>query len=114
MKSKLLRKEKRKLRTRSKFNKEDIRLSIFRSNKYLSAQIINGDKTVFGAVENKIIPETDGKKTKIERAKIFGMGFAKEALKRKIKKVIFDRGPYLYHGRVKAFAEGAREGGLEF
>jgi len=114
MKSKLLRIEKRKLRTRSKFNKEDIRLSIFRSNKYLSAQILNGDKTVFGAVENKVIPEIDRKKTKTERAKIFGIEFAKEALKRKISKVIFDRGPYLFHGRVKAFADGAREGGLVF
>ena len=53
-------------------------------------------------------------KTKCEKAKIVGKGIAQRAKKHKIKHVVFDRGGYLYHGRVKAIAEGAREGGLEF
>ena len=104
-------------RVRGKFSREGYRLSVFRSNRFLFAQIIDNKngKTIFGLFEKKVLnkSETDGK-TKTERARLFGLKFAKEALSKKIKQVIFDRGQYCYHGRVKAFAEGAREGGLKF
>lgn len=90
------------------------KLSLTRSNRYLSAQVIE-PKT--GAVilgrSEKVAPKEE-KKTKTEKARAFGVWFAKEAIKVKIKQVSFDRGGYHYHGRVKAFAEGAREGGLDF
>lgn len=107
----------KKNRVRSKFAKEDYRLSVYRSNRYLFAQIIDSKsgKTVLGLAEKKALTEKENKsKTKTEKAKLFGTKFAKEALSNEIKKIVFDRGPYRYHGRVKAFAEGAREGGLQF
>lgn len=113
-KSRLLRK---KTRVRSKFPAEGYRLSVYRSNNCLFAQIIDlkTGKTILGLGEKKLLAEKEKEsKTKTEKAKMFGTKFAQEALSKKIKKVIFDRGPYLYHGRVKAFAEGAREGGLQF
>ena len=107
----------RKTRVRSKMAQSGYRLSVFRSNRYLFAQVIetkNG-KTIFGLSEKKILGEKEiAGKTKCERAKIFGEKFGQEALARKMKEVVFDRGVCKYHGRVKAFAEGAREGGLEF
>lgn len=110
-------KEKRKLRVRKKLlnHEERMRVSIFRSNKYSYAQIIDDEKrkTIVAASEEDLDPE-ERKKTKTERAKLVGKFLAEKAQKAKIKKVIFDRGAYRYHGRVKALAEGLREGGLEF
>jgi large subunit ribosomal protein L18 len=85
------------------------RLSVFRSNKYVYAQIINlsGD-TIVGLSEKTL----KVKGTPIERAKLVGAEIAKLALAKKIKEVAFDKGRFSYHGRVKALAEGAREGGL--
>lgn len=97
--------------------KREYRLSVHRSNRCLFAQIIEikSGKTVLGLSERKLLgrEEAEGK-AKSERAKIFGEKFGKEALAKKIKKVVFDREGYKYHGRVQAFAEGARKGGLEF
>lgn len=98
------------------------RLSIFRSNKYIYAQIIDdsSSKTLVGASEKMLEKETKLAKDqsssgrKIDRAKELGMHIAKMAIEKKVKKVVFDRGRYRYHGRVKAFVEGARAGGLEF
>ncbi len=89
------------------------RLSVFRSNKFIYAQIINDaeHKTVAGVSETAAAKM---KGTKIERAKAIGLALAKEALTKKVTKVVFDKGSYAYHGRVKALAEGAREGGLQF
>ena len=86
------------------------RLTVFRSNNYIYAQIIDDTKhqTLLGASEPK---ETKG--TKTDRAKLVGQELAKMALEKKITKVVFDKGSYAYHGRVKALAEGAREGGLQ-
>lgn len=106
---------KRQLRIRKKIRSvsDRVRLSIFRSNKYLYAQIID-DKagiTLF-SVSEKQIDEKDG--TKVKRAKQVGAKIAELAKGKKITDVTFDKGRYAYHGRVKALAEGAREGGLEF
>ena len=90
------------------------RLSVFRSNKRIYAQLIDDEarKTLLAASEKEIKPEI--KQAKTEKAKLVGEILAKKALRKKIKQVVFDRGPFRYHGRVKALAEGARKGGLKF
>jgi large subunit ribosomal protein L18 len=90
------------------------RLSVFRSNKYVYAQVIDDEtkKTIVGATEKELSLKEKLKKS--ERAKELGKLIAKKAIGKKIEKVVFDRGSYRYHGRVKAVAEGAREGGLKF
>ncbi len=90
------------------------RLSVFRSNKYVYAQVIDDEtrKTIVGATEKELSLKEKLKKS--ERAKELGKLIAKKAIGKKIEKVVFDRGSYRYHGRVKAIAEGAREGGLKF
>lgn len=108
-------KEKRVTRVRSKIQgtKERPRLSVFRSNKYMYAQLIDdsSQRTILGVSEKKL-GKVEG--AKFEKSKQLGLLLAKEALSKKIKKVVFDRGSYVYKGRVKALAEGAREGGLVF
>lgn len=87
------------------------RLSVFRSAKYIYAQLINDEKLkVLVSVSDLKIK----KGTKTDRAMEVGKLIAKEAIKNKIEKVVFDRGGFVFHGRVKAVAEGAREGGLKF
>lgn len=94
------------------------RLSIFRSNRFLYAQIIDDIKknTIVGLSEKKspVKESSISGEKRIERAKNLGLSLAKQALTKKVKKVVFDKGRYTYHGIVKAFADGAREGGLEF
>lgn len=91
------------------------RLTIFRSNKNIYAQIIDDVKsiTLAGASTAKIKPKEDSK-NKTDLAFATGEKLAEIAISKKIKKVIFDRSGYKYHGRVKALAEGARKGGLNF
>lgn len=105
--------ERKRKNVRSKIGKDKIRLSIHRSSRYLFAQLIDSKngKTILGISDKKGV---DQKGTKSEKAKLFGENFAKEALKLKIKEVIFDRGSFRYHGRIRAFAQGARDGGLQF
>ncbi|UTW67366.1 50S ribosomal protein L18 [bacterium SCSIO 12643] len=89
------------------------RLSIFRSNKEFYAQVIedvNG-KTLASASSIKL--KSDGL-SKIEVAKAVGAELAKNAKEANIESVVFDRNGFLYHGRIKAFADGAREAGLKF
>ena len=91
------------------------RLSVFRSNANISAQIIDDEKgitLVSASSLEKELKLTNG--GNVEAAKIIGAEIAKRANKANIKEVVFDRGGYLYHGRVKALAEAARENGLEF
>lgn len=88
------------------------RLSVHRSNKFMSAQLIDDDHAVTLVGVSEQMLETKG--TKTERAKALGVLMAKKAIDAKVKTVVFDRGAYRYHGRVRAFAEGAREGGLQF
>lgn len=114
METKINRANRRKLRVRSKIDKKNLRLSISRSNRFLFAQIIDdkNGKTLIGITNRRFVSE--GKKNKTDLAKEFGIKFGKEAVALGIKKVVFDRGSFLYIGRVRAFAEGAREGGLQF
>ena len=87
------------------------RLSVFRSNRYIYAQIID-DQEKRTLVSSSDLNETQG--TKKERAYKVGKELAEKAKAKGIESVVFDRGGYLYTGRVKALAEGAREGGLIF
>ena len=91
------------------------RLNVFRSNANITVQIIDDDKgitLVSASTLEKELKITNG--GNVEAAKKIGEEIAKRAKKAKITKVVFDRGGYLYHGRVKALAEAARENGLEF
>ena len=90
------------------------RLTVFRSNQWIYAQVIDDSKgkTLAAASEREIKPEA--KATKVEKAKLVGELVADRAIKNKVKQVVFDRGAYKFHGRVKALATGAREKGLQF
>ncbi|KDE49716.1 50S ribosomal protein L18 [Geobacillus sp. CAMR12739] len=91
------------------------RLSVFRSNKHIYAQIIDDTKSSTIVSASTLDKEFGLDSTNnIEAAKKVGELVAKRALEKGIKKVVFDRGGYLYHGRVKALADAAREAGLEF
>ena len=91
------------------------RLSVFRSNANITAQIIDDTKGVTlvsaSTLEKDLKIKNGGN---VEAAKVIGAEIAKRAIKAKIIEVVFDRGGYLYHGRVKALAEAARENGLKF
>jgi large subunit ribosomal protein L18 len=93
------------------------RLNVFRSLSHIYVQVIDDSqgRTLVSAstLDADLKGEMTGKK-KSEKAKLVGIAVAKRALAAGIKAVIFDRGGYKYHGRVKAVADGAREGGLEF
>lgn len=103
----------RAARTRAKIHgtAERPRLSIFKSHKYLYVQIVNDDKGItLVAFDSR---KTKGK-TPLEKAKEVGVEIAKLAKAAKITKVVFDRGGYIYTGKIKMVADAAREGGLSF
>ena len=96
---------------------EKPRLNVFRSLKHIYVQVIDDftGKTLIAASSNdKDLKGKVSTGSNIEAAKTVGSLIASRALDKGIKKVVFDRGGYLYHGRVKALADAAREGGLEF
>jgi large subunit ribosomal protein L18 len=91
------------------------RLSVFRSNTDIYAQIIDdvkGNTIAAASTKDKDIQAQKG--TRLEKSKLVGAAIARKAVDLGVKAVIFDRGGYLYHGRVKSVADGAREAGLEF
>lgn len=91
------------------------RLSVFRSNKDIYVQLINDDAAVTVAAASSRDKDIAAQKgTKVETSKLVGQAIARKAKDLGIENVVFDRGGYLYHGRVKAIADGAREGGLVF
>jgi large subunit ribosomal protein L18 len=90
------------------------RLSVFRSNKGIYAQIINDEVGYTLVSASSFANKLPADITKIEQAKLIGKLLAEKALAAGITTVVFDRNGYLYHGRVKSLAEGAREGGLNF
>lgn len=111
-----IKKQRRANRTRSKIlgTIERPRLSVFRSNQHVYGQLIDDEKSVTLANASDLELKKSGKKTKLESAKEVGTLLAKKAADLKIKKAVFDKGGYRYHGIVKSLADGAREGGLEF
>ena len=91
------------------------RLCVFRSNTQIYAQIIDDETRTTLCSASSLEKELKLKNgSNVEAAKVVGKSIAEKAKKAKITKVVFDRGGYLYHGRVKALAEAARENGLEF
>lgn len=103
----------KRIRAKIKGTAQLPRLSVFRSSKHIYAQLIDDErgKTLVAARDAEL-KRVKGKKVDIARE--VGKLIAEKALAKKITKVVFDRGGYKYHGRVKALAEGAREGGLQF
>ena len=101
----------KKIRAKVFGTSEKPRLSVFKSNKYIYGQLINDDKaeTILSLSSMKVKG-----KTFMERCTETGKEIAKLAKTKKIEAVVFDRGGFKYVGRVKAFADGAREGGLKF
>ncbi len=119
MRDKKLLREKRKRSIRKKvFGSTDRpRLSVFKSSKHIYAQLIDDEKGVTLAsastLSASIKSELEGK-NKSERAALVGKLIADLSIKKDIKKVVYDRNGYVFHGRVKVLADAAREGGLEF
>lgn len=108
--------QKRHLRVRKKVfgTAERPRLAIFRSDKNIYAQVIDDVNRVTLVAASSLDKEFEGKGSNKEAAKTVGALVAKKALAKGIEDVVFDRGGYVYHGRVKELAEGAREAGLKF
>ena len=93
------------------------RLSVFRSLAHIYAQVIDDGSQRTLVAASSLDPEIRadaGKAKKAEAGRLVGRLIAKRAKEKGVRRVVFDRGGYLYHGRIKALAEGAREGGLEF
>jgi large subunit ribosomal protein L18 len=115
--TKEIRRQKIKFRVRRKISgtTQKPRLSVFRSNTEIYAQLID-DQTgqTLAAASSKEKDIAAQKGTKVEKSKLVGAAIARKATELGLKDVTFDRSGYLYHGRVKAVAEGAREGGLNF
>lgn len=107
-----LRRRHKRIRVSVTGTEERPRLSVFRSNKHLQAQIIDDTKGVtLLSVSDLSVKK---KNTKQGRATLIGQELAKKALEKGITKVVFDRGGFRYQGRVRAFADAARKGGLAF
>ncbi len=115
-KIKIEKRARRHKRIRSRiFGTADVpRLSVFRSNGYVYSQLINDDSGKTLAEASSLGLKISKKTNKTDAAKETGKDLAKKALALKITKVVFDRGGYVYTGRVQALADGAREGGLKF
>lgn len=104
----------KKIRTKISGTEDSPRLAVFKSNRFIYAQIVNDETGKVLASASDLKTYLDSKVNKVESAKKVGQELAANAKKAKITKVVFDRGGFPFKGRVKALAEGAREGGLEF
>jgi large subunit ribosomal protein L18 len=102
----------KRVRAKVSGDKSKPRLCVFRSNQHIYAQLVDDStgKTILSI--NDV--ELKKKDKKSDSARKLGKALAEKSLEKKISEVVFDRGGYKYHGRVKALAEGAREGGLKF
>jgi len=107
-----------RIRTRIRGNATRPRLAVYRSLKHIYAQIIDDaqGRTIVSAssLSKDVRDQVKDAKSSMEVCRLVGMVAAKKAIERNIKEVVFDRSGYLYHGRVKAVADGAREAGLKF
>jgi len=94
------------------------RLTVFRSNKHIYAQVVDDTASrsllTVSDLQKDLVEAVNAAESKVDRAKIVGAAVAKACLDKGISKVVFDRNGYLYHGRVSALADAAREGGLDF
>ncbi len=108
--------QKRHLRLRNKVRgtAERPRLNVFRSLAHIYAQVIDDEKGITLAAASSKDKNFEGKGGNIAAAKLVGTAIAKKAIEKGITTVVFDRGGYIYHGRVAALAEAAREAGLKF
>ena len=107
----------RRVRVKVKGTAERPRLSVFRSLRHIAAQLVDDVRghtlVAASSLEGAVLP-ADAKLNPKQRAEQVGQALAKRALEGGLKQVVFDRGGYPYHGRVKALADGARKAGLEF
>jgi large subunit ribosomal protein L18 len=111
--------ERRKQRVRKKVvgTDERPRICVFRSNKHIYAQVISDDRSATLASVSTLAKGSAsqvGNSKGVKAAKLIGLALAKVCKEKNITHVVFDRNGFLFHGRVKAIADGAREGGLEF
>lgn len=116
-KSEIRRKKHMKLRNRFSGTASRPRLAVFRSNNHMYAQIIDdtvGNTLVAASTLQKEVKEQLEKTNNVEAASLLGQVIAKKALEKGIEEVVFDRGGFIYQGKVKALAEAAREAGLKF
>lgn len=104
----------RRVRKRVAGSNSRPRLAVFRSNRHLYAQVIDDLSGQTLAAASSVETSLKGKKLTIETATELGKMIAERAQEKGVKSVVFDRGGFLFHGRVKALADGAREKGLEF
>lgn len=111
-----LKKRKARIKGKRKINNNRLRLTLFRGNRNFYAQIIDDVKgcTLVGVGTNDKEMKAEMSKANIDAAKSLGKIVAQRAKTKNIKDVYFDRGGYIYHGNIKAFAESARENGLNF
>ena len=117
--SRAVARQKRHYRIRNKVNgtAAQPRLAVFRSNAHIYAQIIDDDAQTTIAAASTMQSDIASKvahTSTVEAAKVVGEAVAKKALEKGVKEVVFDRGGYVYHGKVKALADAAREAGLQF
>jgi len=104
----------KKIRMNMHGTKDRPRLFVFRSNQHIYAQLVDDDKAkILLSASDQDLKIKKGEK-KSDAAKEVGKLMAKKAIENKIEKVVFDRGGIVFHGRIKALADGAREGGLKF
>lgn len=116
MKTALERRLRRKLRIRKRISgtAEKPRISVFRSLKHIYAQAVNDDRgTPITGVHSKILINQGAKGTKSEIARLVGLKLGELLLQKGIKKAVFDRSGYKYHGRIQAVCEGLREAGIQ-
>lgn len=104
----------KKIRAKVIGTKERPRLTVYKSNRFIYAQIVNDETNQALASSSDLRTYLNSKINKVDSAKKVGVDLAAQAKKLKIQKVVFDRGGFSFKGRVKALAEGAKEGGLEF
>ena len=113
-KNKTRQKRHMRLRNKIKGTADRPRLNVFRSLTHIYAQVIDDEKGITLVSASSMDKDFEGKGGNIAAAKLVGTAIAKKAIEKGIKSVVFDRGGYIYHGRIAALAEAAREAGLKF